>query len=282
MPESETTMTESAAALAEINEINRTMWSYGDYAQVARLLEQGAAGLVERLASLSGVRHLDIATGNGNVALLAAERGAIVTGLDFTAEFYPDAARRAAERNLDIRFVAGDAESLPFSAGSFDVVTSTYGIQFVPRHDRAATEVSRVCRPGGVLGMCNWTPRSWTAHFQQTISGYFPAPPTFVGQPMRWGDARYLERLLGANFQLEARPMQLWYPFSTGESLISLFESCFGPLIAARRSISPRSRWTELRRELVVLTDQFVTTDERGTGVPVEYLQVVGYRKDAS
>jgi SAM-dependent methyltransferase len=279
MPEGETTMTSSTA---ELTEINRTMWSYGDYARVARLLQPGAAGLVERLGNLSGARHLDIATGNGNVALLAAERGAVVTGLDLTAEFYPDAARRAAERDLQIRFVEGDAEFLPFSAGSFDIVTSTYGILFVPRHDRAAAEVARVCRPGGVLGMCNWTPRSWTAHFQQTISGYFPAPPTFAGQPMRWGDPRYLERLLGADFQLETRPMQLWYPFSTGESLISFFESCFGPLIAARRSISPRSRWMELRYELVAITDQFVTTDERGTGVPVEYLQVVGYRKDAS
>lgn len=278
MPEGETTMTTSAAALAEIN---KTMWSYGDYAQVARLLQPGASGLVERLGSLSGARHLDIATGNGNVALLAAERGAIVAGLDFTAQFYPDAARRATEHNLDIRFVAGDAESLPFSAGSFDVVTSTYGIQFAPRHDRVAAEVARVCLSDGVLGMCNWTPRSWTAHFQQAISGYFPDPPSFAGQPMRWGDARYLERLLGADFQLEAETMQLWYPFATGEGLISFFESCFGPLMAARRSISPRSRWTELRRELVALTDQFVTTDERGTGVPVEYLQVVGHRKDA-
>jgi SAM-dependent methyltransferase len=278
MHEGETTMIAPAAALAEVN---RTMWSYGDYAQVARLLQPGAAGLVERLGSLSGARHLDIATGNGNVALLTAQRGAIVAGLDFTAEFYPDAARRAAEHNLDIRFVAGDAEYLPFSAGSFDVVTSTYGIQFVPRHDRAAAEVARVCRPGGILGMCNWTPRSWTAHFQQAISGYFPAPPSFAGQPMRWGDARYLERLLGADFQLEAEPRQLWYPFSTGESLISFFESCFGPLMAARRSISPRSRWRELREELVALTDQFVATGERGTGVPVEYLQVLGYRKAA-
>lgn len=279
MPEAETIMAASAAALTQIN---RTMWSYGDYARVARLLQPGAAKLMERLGSLSGARHLDIATGNGNVALLAAERGAVVTGLDLTAEFYPDAARRAAERNLDIRFVVGDAEFLPFSACSFDVVTSTYGIQFVPRHDRAAAEVARVCRPGGVLGMCNWTPRSWTAHFQQAISGYFPAPPSFAGQATRWGDPRYLERLLGADFRLEARLMQLWYPFSTGESLISFFESCFGPLITAKRSISPRSRWTELRCELVALTDQFVTTDERGTGVPVEYLLVVGYRKDAS
>lgn len=279
MPESETAMTASAAALTEIN---RTMWSYGDYARVARLLQPGAARMVERLGTLAGARHLDIATGNGNVALLSAERGAVVIGLDLTTEFYPDAAFRAAERNVDVGFVAADAEFLPFPADSFDVVTSTYGIQFVPRHDLAAAEVARVCRPGGVLGMCNWTPRSWTAHFQQTISSYFPAPPSFVGQPMRWGDPRYLERLLGADFQLENHPLELWYPFSTGESLISFFESCFGPLIAAKRSISPRSLWAELRCELVALTDQFVTTDERGTGVPVEYLQVMGYRKDAS
>ena len=279
MPEQESWTPESALAHSRIN---RTMWSFGDYAQVALLLEPGAARLMERLGSRSGSRHLDIATGNGNVALFAAERGAIVTGLDLTAEFFPDAIRRAAARNLDIHLVEGDAERLPFPAESFDAVTSTYGIQFVPRHNQVAAEVARVCRPGGVLGLCNWTPHSWTAHFQQVISDYFPAPPAYTGQPMRWGDPRYLDRLLGPSFQLETRPLQLWYPFSTGESLISFFESCFGPLIAARRSISPRSRWTELRRELVALTDRFVTTDKRGTGVPVEYLQVLGCRREAS
>ncbi|MFI0486743.1 class I SAM-dependent methyltransferase [Actinomadura sp. 9N215] len=257
------------------------MWSYGDYAKVAELLWPGAVRLVDQLGDQSGAAHLDIATGNGNVAVLTAGLGASVTGLDLTAEFFPDARRRATEQGSTIRFLEGNVERLPFPDRSFDTVTSAYGIQFAPRHRRAAAEVARVCKPEGVLGMCNWTPRSWTAHFHEVISDYFPAPPEFAGQPMRWGDERYLQRLLGDAFVLTTERHELWYPFSTGKELIGFFESCFGPLIAARRSVSPRSRWSELRNELVEMSAEFVTTDHRGTGVPVEYLLVIGRRRRA-
>ncbi|TDD96802.1 methyltransferase domain-containing protein [Actinomadura rubrisoli] len=183
--------------IADLTEINKTMWSYGDYAKVAELLWPGAVRLVDQLGDQSGAAHLDIATGNGNVAVLTAGLGASVTGLDLTAEFFPDARRRATAQGSTVRFMEGDVERLPFPDRSFDTVTSAYGIQFAPRHRRAAAEVARVCKPEGVLGMCNWTPRSWTAHFHEVISDYFPAPPEFAGQPMRWGDERYLQRLLG-------------------------------------------------------------------------------------
>jgi SAM-dependent methyltransferase len=264
----------------DLRQVNTMMWSSGDYAQVASLLRPGAVDLVERLPVGAGTRHLDVATGNGNVALLAAARGARVVGLDLTDAFFPQAMMRADAERTHIVLVRGDAEELPFPDGSFDLVTSTYGIQFAPRHARAATEIARVCAPAGMIGLCNWTPRSWTAHFQEIISSYFPPPPSFAGPPMRWGDEAYLGRLLGSLFDLRCERRELWYPFPTGAELVTCFENCFGPLITAKRTIAPRSRWDELRAELVEMTEGFVRADRRGTGIAIEYLLVLGHRRD--
>ncbi|GGY10364.1 class I SAM-dependent methyltransferase [Streptomyces minutiscleroticus] len=259
----------------EVQEINRTMWSYGEYRHVADLLRPGAVELVERLAPGPGVRHLDVATGNGNVALLSARRGAAVTGLDLTDEFFPEARARFAEAGVEVPLHRGDAQELPFPDASFDLVTSTYGVQFAPDHTASCGEMSRVLRPGGRIGMCNWTARSWTAHFQAVLSAYFPSPNGHQGQPMLWGSPDYLTELFGDRFTFTTERRELFYPFATADDLVEFFENCFGPCIAAKNSISPSARWKELRAELVEMTEEFHTTDERGTGVPVEYLLVI-------
>ncbi|WP_427924029.1 class I SAM-dependent methyltransferase [Streptomyces sp. cg40] len=264
----------------DIREVNRTMWSYGEYRHVADLLRPGAVDLIERLAPGPGTAHLDVATGNGNVAILSAQRGARVQGLDLTDEFFPDARERAAQAGVQVDLHRGDAEELPFEDESFDLVTSTYGVQFAPNHEAAAGEMARVCRVDGRIGMCNWTSRSWTAHFQEILSAYFPSPTGHQGQPMLWGDEDYLRELLGKQFALTAERRELWYPFPDAEALVAFFESCFGPCIAARNTISPPSRWFELRAEMVEMTERFVTADGRGTGVPVEYLLVVAEKKE--
>ncbi|MFI1972306.1 class I SAM-dependent methyltransferase [Streptomyces cinnamoneus] len=258
-----------------IQEINRTMWSYGEYRHVADLLRPGAADLVERLAPGPGTRHLDVATGNGNVALLSALRGAVVDGLDLTDEFFPDARTRFDQAGVTVDLHRGDAQELPFPDASFDLVTSTYGVQFAPDHTAAAGEMARVLRPGGRVGMCNWTARSWTAHFQAVLSSYFPSAAGHQGQPMLWGDPDYLTELFGPGCAVTAERRELFYAFPSADDLISFFATCFGPFIAAKNTIAPPSRWKELRAELVEMTEQFHTTDERGTGVPVEYLLAV-------
>ncbi|MCX4658012.1 class I SAM-dependent methyltransferase [Streptomyces uncialis] len=263
----------------DIREVNRTMWSYGEYRHVADLLRPGAVDLIDRLAPAPGTLHLDVATGNGNVALLSARRGSLVQGLDLTDEFFPDALERAERAGVHIDLHRGDAEELPFGDDSFDLVTSTYGVQFAPHHAAAAGEMARVCRPGGRIGMCNWTSRSWTAHFQEILSSYFPSPTGNQGQPMLWGDEEYQRELFGDSFELTTERRALWYAFDA-EGLIAFFESCFGPCIAARNTISPPGRWHELRAELVEMTERFVTTDSRGTGLPVEYLQVIAEKRE--
>lgn len=265
--------------VADLKDLSRQMWSAGDYPAVAKLTQRGAEVLLAKLSVGKGTRVLDVATGNGNVALLAAAAGATVTGLDLTDAYFDDARRRAAEAGVRVDLVQGDVEELPFADNAFDVVTSTYGAQFAPRHEVVAAEMARVCRPGGVIGMCNWTQGGWTGRFQDTISLYFPDPPSYTRPPMLWGDAEYVTDLFGSGFDVRTQRLVLSYDFATPEDVIGFFENSFGPCIIAKQSISPRSRWAELRAELVEMTSGFFAAGER---MAAEYLVVVATKAGAS
>jgi SAM-dependent methyltransferase len=263
----------------EYRELSRLTWSLGDYPSVAELLEEGARELVAQLDLGPGLRHLDVATGSGNVAVLAACAGAVVTGLDLTSEFFPEARRRAAEAGVTIELVEGDAEALPFPDETFDRVTSTYGVQFAPRHRLAAGEMARVCRPGGTIGLCNWTPEGWTGRFQEILSSYFPPPPPYASPPMLWGEEDYVRALFGTDFDVTAERRRLTYRFGSPEEMVSFFETRFGPFIIARRTISPRSRWRELRAEIVALTEESLVGEADEARVEPEYLLVLARKR---
>jgi SAM-dependent methyltransferase len=259
----------------DLKQLNRTMWSFGDYSQVADLLNDGACRLVDRLEVRDGVRHLDVATGNGNVALLSACRGAQVTGVDLTSEYFGSARQRASASGVAIDLLEADAEALPFADASFDLVTSTFGVQFAPRHAFSGGEMARVCRAGGTIGLCNWTAEGWTGRFQQIIASYFPSPPSYVDPPMLWGDEDYVRELFGDGFEVQTERQCLKYRFSTADALISFFETCFGPCIAARHAMSPPNRWRDLRAELVAMTEDLWIDDGPESRVEPEYLLVL-------
>jgi len=270
----------AALTPAEYTELSRLTWSLGDYSRVAELLEAGARELVGRLDLRPGLRLLDVATGSGNVALLAAGQGAVVTGLDLTSEFFPDARRRAAEAGVELELVEGDAEELPFGDETFDRVTSTYGVQFAPRHERAAGEMARVCRPGGAIGLCNWTPEGWTGRFQEILSSYFPPPPDYASPPMLWGDEEHVRRLFGSGFEVATERRRLLYRFPTAEHMVSFFEATFGPFIIARQTISPPSRWAELRADIVAMTEESFVGEGDEARVEPEYLLVLAHKRE--
>jgi SAM-dependent methyltransferase len=259
--------------MALLKDLNQQMWSAGDYPEVAKLTQDGAVALVDRLDITAGTRVLDLATGNGNVALLAAGLGATVTGLDLTDAYFADARRRADAAGVHLELVLGDVEALTFADATFDVVTSTYGAQFAPRHEVVAAELARVCRPGGLVGMCNWTQSGWTGRFQDIIALYFPDPPAYVRPPMLWGDPDYVTDLLGPEFEVHTEPRRLTFEFAGPDELVGFFEDNFGPCLIAKQSISPRSRWPELRAELVAMTAEFFT--EGRAMIEPEYLLVV-------
>ncbi|MEU0208859.1 methyltransferase domain-containing protein [Streptomyces canus] len=260
----------------ELKQIHRMMWGAGEYVRIADLVAGACAELVDRIGTCEGTDLLDVACGTGNVSIPAALRGARVTGVDLTPEHFPAARARADEAGVQITWQEGDAEQLEFPDSSFDRVTSTFGSQFAPRHDRVAAELVRVCRPGGLIGLCNWTEQGWTGQFQRILASYFPTPQDFQQPAMRWGDETYVRTLFqGHPVHIECRLRNVPYAFPSAEHLVRFFEANFGPFITARSTVSPRSRWAQLRADLVDMTETFNTTPGEGFLADVEYLEIV-------
>ena len=174
--------------LIDLKKAHRATWAAGDYAAVARHIDEAPPrDLLDRVDVRPGQDVLDVATGTGNVALKAAPAAARVVGLDLTPELFAVARQRAEEQGVVVEWVEGDAEELPFADASFDHVLSVFGVQFAPRHEVAAAELARVCRPGGNVGLVNWTPAGLIGELFTILGGYLPAPPDFVGPPPLWG-----------------------------------------------------------------------------------------------
>jgi ubiquinone/menaquinone biosynthesis C-methylase UbiE len=261
-----------------LKELNRYMWGSGDYEAVAALVLKDAQALVADARVRPHHQVLDVATGTGNVAVEVAGTGAAVIGLDLTPEHFDVARRRAAEAGVKVDWTEGDAEAVPFPDDSFDRVFSTFGSQFAPRHDLVAAELYRVCRPGGLVGLCNWTHEGWTGRFTEITAQYFPPQPPHVMPSMNWGDETYVRGLfepLGAVVDVEQRKAD--YPFPSVDALMEFFAANFGPWIVARRTITPPERWAKLFAELRAMTMRF--DEGRGsTLVRPEYIRVLVHK----
>src|SRR3954469_7632118 len=173
-------------------------WASGDFSVVAARIVFQAAHLCETADLSAGWRVLDVATGSGNAALAAARRGCEAVGVDYVPALLERGRVRAAAEHLAVEFVEGDAERLPFADASFDAVLSIYGVMFAPDHERAASELVRVCRPGGRIALASWTPDGFIGETFQVFSRYLPPAPG-LKPPVRWGDERYLESLFGTD-----------------------------------------------------------------------------------
>ena len=256
-------------------ELNRLTWGSGEYERIAAFCLEAAELLVDDADLHDEHRVLDVATGTGNVAVAAAQRGAQVVAVDLTPEHFAVAERRAREAGVSVDWREGDAEQLLFPSDSFDRVFSTFGAQFAPRNDVVARELYRVCVPGGVIGMCNWTPSGWTGRTADLIAGHFPPPPPYVQPAMEWGEVDRLAALfepLGGQVETDLRSVR--YTFPTVDEMIVYFDKYFGPWIIGRTSVTPRGKWVDVLSELADLTHSF----DRGEGdsvVEAEYLRVL-------
>jgi SAM-dependent methyltransferase len=182
-----TTTTQTALPdLAAVKARQQKMWASGNYAAVAARIVSMAEHLAEAADLRPGDRVLDVATGSGNAALAAARYGAEVTGVDYVPELLERARARAAAEGLEITFAEGDAEDLAFPDASFDAVLSALGVMFAPDQERAAAELVRVCRPGGTIGLVNWTPAGFIGQLLKTVTRHVP-PPAGVRPPSQWG-----------------------------------------------------------------------------------------------
>src|SRR6186713_1033781 len=175
----------------------QSAWSSGDYAVIGTTLQIVGESLAEACDLRFDEKVLDVAAGNGNATLAAARRGCQVVSTDYVATLLDRGAERARAERLDVRFQVADAEALPFGDASFDAVLSTFGVMFAPDHATSATEMARVCRPGGRIGLANWTPEGFIGQLFKTLGRHLP-PPAGVQPPALWGTEAHLRALFGA------------------------------------------------------------------------------------
>ncbi|HWX96435.1 MAG TPA: methyltransferase domain-containing protein [Solirubrobacteraceae bacterium] len=254
----------------------RAMWASGDYPEVARRIESVAELLAQRVEAGPGVRMLDVATGSGNVALAGARAGADVTGLDLTPELLQAARGRAADAGLDVRFVEGDAEDLPFESNSFDVVTSCFGVIFAPRHQQAAGELARVARPGGTIGVTAWTPDGLIGRTFKVLSSFMPPPPPELAPPVSWGTEEHVRELFAdsaAELSLERRTVT--FTHDSAEGWLDYDERILGPAIMAKAALEPQGRYGEMREAMLDLYGGANEAEDGSFSVRAEYLLTV-------
>jgi SAM-dependent methyltransferase len=267
--------TSTPDALTQIKDQHRATWAAGRYADVAELI---ADAMPSQLVSLVGIEPgqavLDVATGTGNVALLAAERGAEVTGLDLVPDLLDIARSRDDGR---IAWVEGDAEALPFDDASFDRVLSVVGIQFAPRHQVVADELVRVCEAGGAIGLANWTPEGLIGRMFKILGKYMPKPPEFASPPPLWGSEEHqLELFGGHNVSLSFSRGVNAFVFPTIDEYMTFFEERYGPTIKAKARLTADGTWDACRAELRELFEELNSATDGTVHIDSEYLVTVG------
>ena len=271
--------------MAAVNASARTMWALGDYHRFATetVWELGPV-LVRACGVSAGQRVLDVAAGTGNVAIRAAQAGARVVASDVATENF-DAGRRAARAaGVDLEWVEGDAQALPFADDEFDVVTSCFGVMFAPDHAAAARELLRVCRPGGVIGLVNFTPGGAGGDFFRVLSAYAPPAPSGARSPLLWGTEDHVKGLLGGQVQaLEMTRHDYAETATSPRSYFELFRDSFGPMVAIYAGLRDQA---ERRAELDAAFLQFIARWNRGGSgsqvrIPYEYLLVVARKPGA-
>ena len=262
--------------LEEFKQGQRAMWSAGDYADVATHIESAAEELVDACDVHPGDEVLDVATGSGNVAIVVAQAGGKVTGLDLTPELFEAARRRMAEVGVEVALVEGDAEDLPFGDASFDRVLSCFGAMFAPRHQRAADELIRVVRPGGTIGNTAWTPEGATGRMFKTVAAHMPAPPEGFVPPVMWGDEEHVRALFArSGAELEFSRRHVAFLYESPHEWIGYMERNLGPTLMAKGTLEPEGKWEALRSDLV---DLYVDLNQATDGtmrVDAEYLITV-------
>ncbi len=250
----------------------------GDFGRIANFSAQAAEDFVHRTPIQPGCLILDVACGTGNIAVPAARAGASVTGVDIAPNLLAQARQRAATENLDARFEEGDAEELPFPDRSFDIVLTMFGAMFAPRPERVAAELLRVCKPGGLVAMANWTPEGFVGKSFQITSRMLPPPPG-VPAPALWGDEPTVrQRFSSGVSSLALTRQKFWfhYPFSPAET-VRFFRQYFGPTQVAFSRLDPAGQST-LAAQLESLWAAHNTATDATTRVETEYLDIRAVR----
>jgi len=268
------------ADLAAIRQRQQATWASGDFAVVGVTLQIVGELLAEAADVRAGERVIDVAAGNGNATLAAARRFARVTSTDYVPALLEKGRARAAAEGLAVDFREADAEALPFPDASFDVALSTFGVMFAPDQARAAAEIRRVVRPGGRIGMANWTPDGFIGELFKAVAKHIP-PPAGLASPLLWGNEDHVRRLFGADAR-QARIARKMFNFryASPTHWVHVFRDYYGPLNRAFAALAPTAA-DALEQDLLALIDRFNTAGPDSMVVPADYLEIVLTREAA-
>jgi ubiquinone/menaquinone biosynthesis C-methylase UbiE len=267
-----------AADLAAVKTRQQAAWSTGNYAVVGTTLQIVGESLCEALDLRSGSRVLDVAAGNGNATLAAARRFTDVTSTDYVGSLLEAGKARAQAEGHAIHFQQADAENLPFAEASFDAVLSTFGVMFTPDQEKAAAELARVCKPGGKIGLANWTPASFIGQLFKTLGQYVPPAPG-VKSPALWGTKARLEELFGRTAKaIRAESRHFAFRYRSPEHWLEVFRTYYGPVNKAYGALDA-GRQAELTRDILALIERENRSGDGTMVLPAEYLEVAIERK---
>jgi ubiquinone/menaquinone biosynthesis C-methylase UbiE len=252
-------------------------WGSGNYSVIGSTLQIIGETLCEAVDIEAGDRVLDVAAGNGNASLAAARRGATVTASDYVPALLEAMHARGNADGLHIDALTADAEALPFDDASFDVVLSTLGVMFTPDQERAAAELLRVCRPGGRIGLANWTPANFIGQVFRIVGRYVP-PPAGVRSPLEWGTEGRVVELFGAGVKSLATTRRAFvFRYRSAEHWLDTFRSYYGPMVRAFAVLDEVTQ-ASFEQELLQLARSSDTSTSGALRIPSEYLEVVAVR----
>lgn len=256
----------------------RATWIAGDFGEIAKYYASQAEEFIGRLGLKPGMNVLDVACGTGNLALPAAKTGATVTGVDIAPNSLEQARENANAAGLNVKFDEGDAEALPYADASFDAVVTMFGAMFAPRPELVAAELKRVCRPGGVIAMANWTPSGFIGQMFKVSSTHFPPPPG-MASPVLWGVEETVRQRLGegiSKLDTTLQKITFAFPFSPAD-VVEHFRLYYGPTQKAFGALDEQKQ-AALRKDLEQLWAAHNEATDGTTRVEAEYLEVVAVR----
>jgi ubiquinone/menaquinone biosynthesis C-methylase UbiE len=267
-----TTM-DDEATVEEFRQGQRATWAAGNYAELSEHISQVGERVVASAGVEEGMRVLDVACGTGNAALPAARAGAQVTGLDLVPDLLENGRQKAAGAGVEIEWVEGDAENLPFDDDGFDRVFSTFGHMFAPRHRRTADEMARVSREGGAIAICCWTPEGTVGDVFAAAAPYMPPPPDFAEPPILWGTEQHIREMFPGAGDVEFKRDSATIEWESPRAFAEYFFARFGPLVTARDMLG--ERFEALGEELIGVFEARNEADDGTLVMPQEYLQSV-------
>jgi SAM-dependent methyltransferase len=260
--------------LAAIKTRQQATWASGDFGQIGVRLQIVGESLCEAVDVQAFERVLDVAAGNGNASLAAARRFADVTSTDYVPALLEQGRRRAQADRLPIAFEVADAERLPFLDCSFDVALSTFGVMFAPDHERAAAELLRVVKPGGRIGLANWTPEGFIGRMFDLVGSFVP-PPAGLRSPMAWGSEPRVVELFGPEaIDIRCERKVCTLRFASAEHWIDFFRTYYGPMNRSFAALDGAGQ-NALHKALTALAGQWNRSVRGGLVLPSEYLEVV-------